>query len=548
MPMNKGKGRVLIVDDEEAICELISHLLEQEGFVPLVALDGKTALQQLRSGSPDAMIVDLNLPDVNGLEILRQAKALDEDLPVMVLTAHAQVHGAVEAMRAAAFDYLAKPWDHEELVRVVHRAVAQRQLSLKIKRMAVQNRGNHDLSEIMGPSEAIGRLIGDLNRVAKSNFSVVIIGETGSGKEVVAHAIHGSGPRAKGPFVPVDAGAIPETLFEAELFGHEKGAFTGALGRKPGRFELANGGTLFLDEILNMPLTAQAKVLRALQEKSFCRVGGTQPIEIDVRVLAAGNQDLDAAVAAGRLRADLFYRLNEFTLRVPPLRQRKEDLLYLAKRFLDLTNQELKKTVAGFSEAAIRVLLNHPWPGNVRQLRSTIRRAVLLAGEVVTEEHLDILQENNEAWRRAASSAPAQGAPAPGYRSRKSWRKAGRRWSGRSCHRHCAKQEATKPRPPACSGWTTRRFRRRSNVTESAQMTKDYEKKEPRQKRSGRRGRRQCGRHPLGTRRLAGKAQRTGGNGRRIAAQRGDTRRGQGDERHLRIHGQGRFGRPGSAG
>ncbi len=414
MPMNKGKGRVLIVDDEEAICELISHLLEQEGFVPLVALDGKTALQQLRSGSPDAMIVDLNLPDVNGLEILRQAKALDEDLPVMVLTAHAQVHGAVEAMRAAAFDYLAKPWDHEELVRVVHRAVAQRQLSLKIKRMAVQNRGNHDLSEIMGPSEAIGRLIGDLNRVAKSNFSVVIIGETGSGKEVVAHAIHGSGPRAKGPFVPVDAGAIPETLFEAELFGHEKGAFTGALGRKPGRFELANGGTLFLDEILNMPLTAQAKVLRALQEKSFCRVGGTQPIEIDVRVLAAGNQDLDAAVAAGRLRADLFYRLNEFTLRVPPLRQRKEDLLYLAKRFLDLTNQELKKTVAGFSEAAIRVLLNHPWPGNVRQLRSTIRRAVLLAGEVVTEEHLDILQENNEAWRRAASSAPAQGAPAPG--------------------------------------------------------------------------------------------------------------------------------------
>jgi DNA-binding NtrC family response regulator len=412
MPMTKEKSQVLIVDDEDEICQLISHLMEREGFVPLVALDGKTALQQLRSASPDMMIVDLQLPDLDGLEILRQAKALDEDLPVVILTAHAKVHGAVEAMRAAAFDYLAKPYDHQELVGVVRRALAQRQLSLKIKQLARQTSASHDLTEIMGPSEAIGRLIGDLNCVAKSNFSVVIIGETGSGKEVVAQAIHASGPRAKGPFVPVDSGAIPETLFEAELFGHEKGAFTGAAARKPGRFEQANGGTLFLDEILNMPLTAQAKVLRALQEKSFCRVGGTQPIKIDVRVLAAGNQDLDAAVAAGRLRADLFYRLNEFTLRVPPLRERKEDLLYLAKRFLDLTNQELNKKVFGFSEPAIQALLDYPWPGNVRQLRSTIRRAVLLASVVVTEEHLDILQENSEAWRCAASPAQAPRASA----------------------------------------------------------------------------------------------------------------------------------------
>jgi len=407
MPMTNGKSKVLIVDDEEEICQLISHLMEQEGLVPLVAQDGKTALQRLRTASPDTIILDLVLPDLDGLEILRQAKALDEDLPVVILTAHAKVPGAVEAMRAAAFDYLAKPYDHEELLRVVHRALAQRQLSLKLKQLARQSSASHDLTELMGPSEAIGRLIGDVNTVAKSNFSVVIIGETGSGKEVVAQAIHASGPRAKGPFVPVDSGAIPEALFEAELFGHEKGAYTGAVDRKAGRFEQANGGTLFLDELLNMPLIAQAKVLRALQEKSFCRVGGTEPIRIDVRVLAAGNSDLDAAVAAGRLRADLFYRLNEFTLRIPPLRQRKEDLLYLAKRFLDLTNQELKKKVLGFSEPAIRTLLNHPWPGNVRQLRSTIRRAVLLAGEVVTEQHLDILQENNEAWRRLAGPARA---------------------------------------------------------------------------------------------------------------------------------------------
>jgi DNA-binding NtrC family response regulator len=407
-PANE-KNRILIVDDEEAICKLISHLLEQEGFVPLVALDGKTALQQLRSAAPDTMIVDFKLPDLDGLEILRQAKALDEDLPVIILTAHAKVHGAVEAMRADAFDYLAKPYDHLELLRVVHRALAQRQLSLKVKQLGRQSSASHDLTEIMGPSEAIGRLISDLNCVAKSNFNVVIIGETGSGKEVVAQAIHGSGPRANGPFVPVDTGAIPDTLFEAELFGHEKGAFTGAGGRRPGRFELANGGTIFLDEVLNMPLAAQAKLLRALQEKTICRVGGTQPIKIDVRVLAAGNQELEAAVASGQLRADLFYRLNEFTLRIPPLRQRKEDLLHLARRFLYLTNQELKKTVLGFTGPAVQALLNHPWPGNVRQLRSTIRRAVLLADEMVTEQHLDILQENHEAWLRAVP--PARPAP-----------------------------------------------------------------------------------------------------------------------------------------
>jgi two-component system nitrogen regulation response regulator GlnG len=412
MSATSERSRILVVDDEEDICKLISHLLKLEGFAPVIALDGKSALQQLRSAAPETMILDFKLPDMDGLEILRQAKDLDKDLPVIILTAHAKVHGAVEAMRADAFDYLAKPYDHLELLRVVHRALAQRQLSLKVKQVASQSIASHDLTEIMGPSEAIGRLIGDLNRVAKSNFNVVIIGETGSGKEVVAQAIHAIGPRAKGPFSPVDTGAIPDTLIEAELFGHENGAYTGAAGRRPGRFEMANGGTLFLDEVLNMPLAAQAKLLRALQEKTICRVGGTQPIKIDVRVLAAGNQELDAAVASGRLRADLFYRLNEFTLRIPPLRQRKEDLLHLARRFLESTNQELQKTVLGFSELAVQSLLNYPWPGNVRQLRSTVRRAVLLADEMVTEEHLDILHENRETSTPAALPAQPPALPA----------------------------------------------------------------------------------------------------------------------------------------
>ena len=408
MRLNNRKSRVLVVDDEPDICELISHLLEHEGIIPLTAHDGRTALQQLRTASPDVMILDLKLPDLDGLEVLRQAKSLDEDLPVVILTAHAGVRGAVEAMRASAYEYLAKPYDHQELIRVIQFALAERQSKLNLKQLGGQIDANHELTEIMGPSDAIGRLIADINRVAQSNFSVVILGETGSGKEVVAQAIHRAGPRAKGPLVPVDCGAIPETLLESELFGHEKGAFTGSVGQKPGKFQLADGGTLLLDEILNMPLSAQAKVLRTLQEKTIYRVGGTHPIAIDTRVLAAGNQDVKAAVAAGRFRMDLFYRLNEFTLQIPPLRQRKEDIIYLAKRFLDLTNLELHKNVHGFAEPAIQTLLNYPWPGNVRQLRSTIRRAVLLADTVVTESHLDILPETGQTAHSVAPSARVQ--------------------------------------------------------------------------------------------------------------------------------------------
>ncbi len=222
-PMTNGKSQVLVVDDEQAICQLISHLLEQEGFVPLVALDGKTALQRLRTASPDMLIVDLKLPDLDGLEILRQAKALDEDLPVVILTAYAEVHGAVEAMRAAAFDYLAKPYDHQKLVRVVRRALAERQFKLKLKQLACQTNASHDLTEIMGPSEAIGRLIDDLNRVAKSNFSVVIIGETGSGKEVVAQAIHGSRPARQRPLCAGGFGRDSRDAFRGGIVRARKG-------------------------------------------------------------------------------------------------------------------------------------------------------------------------------------------------------------------------------------------------------------------------------------------------------------------------------------
>lgn len=253
-----------MVDDESAVCELVSSVLEKERFTPLVAADGRTAMDKLRRECPDTVILDMRLPDATGLELLGRMKVQDEDLPVVVITGYADIPGAVEAIRAGAHDYLAKPFSKEELVRVVRRALSERQLKLKLKHLARQLDAHRELTEIMGPSEAIGRLVTEVNRVAKSNFSVVIIGETGSGKEVVARAIHQASPRANGPFVPVDCGAIPESLLEGELFGYERGAFTGAVGSKRGKFEVAQGGTLFLDEILNLPVGSQAKLLRAL--------------------------------------------------------------------------------------------------------------------------------------------------------------------------------------------------------------------------------------------------------------------------------------------
>jgi DNA-binding NtrC family response regulator len=388
--MKEKSVRILIVDDEEYIRASLTRVMKTEGFKVQVAHNGATALKMIQEELPEVLLVDFKMPGMDGMEVLRRAKELYPDLPVILITAYAEVQGAVDAMRAGAHDYLAKPFDHHEVIRVVHRALAERELKQKLKNLSSQLEDTLSLRKVMGPSDAIGRLISDVNRVAKSDFTVVILGETGSGKELVARAIHHSSHRSEGPFVAIDCGAIPETLLESELFGYEKGAFTGAVVQKPGKFEAAKGGTLLLDEISNMPLSSQVKLLRALQEKKVYRVGGTKPIDVDVRLLVASNQDLGSAIASGAFRSDLFYRLNEFTINIPSLRERKGDIPYLAKRFLETTNIELGKGVKGFSEPATEALLAHDWPGNVRQLRSTIRRAVLLADEMITEMHLDM--------------------------------------------------------------------------------------------------------------------------------------------------------------
>ncbi|MGO9571162.1 MAG: sigma-54-dependent transcriptional regulator [Desulfomonilaceae bacterium] len=388
--MSTSEARILIVDDEKDFCEILFHVVRKEGFAPLVAHDGETALEMVRMGMPDALLLDVKMPGLDGMEVLRQSKKLDPDLPVLMITAYGGLHGAVQAMREGAFDYLAKPLDNRELIEKLRRALANRNPKPKklAAGVAIRHSSMLHLEEIMGPSDAIRKIISDVRLVAASNFTVVIQGETGTGKELVARAIHKASLRHETTMVPLDCGAIPETLFESELFGHEKGAFTGATTRRPGKFEMAQGGTLFLDEIANMPLSSQTKLLRAIQERTFFRVGGRDPVTVDVRLVVATNQDLNTAVSQSKFSRDLLYRLSEFTILIPALRERKEDILHLSNRFVRATNAELNKKVKGFSDTALQILLDHRWPGNVRQLRATVRRAVLQAENLILPDHL----------------------------------------------------------------------------------------------------------------------------------------------------------------
>lgn len=412
--MNKTQGRILIADDEQEIAQSLGYLIHHDGLTPLLARDGTAALQMVRAGDPDVLLVDIQMPGMGGMELLGKVRELDPDLPVILITGFAEVRGAVQAIRAGAHDYLAKPFDHREVLRVVHRALNERQLKLELKQLVQHVRNVIPLRQAFGPSEEVGQLIAAIEKVAKSDFNVVIVGETGSGKELVATAVHQASSRSQGAFVPVDCGAIPETLLESELFGYERGAFTGADQPRTGKIEAARGGTLFLDEISNMGLAFQAKLLRVLQERTLYRLGSTKPIRVDVRLLAASNRDLEELCEAGAFRRDLFFRLNDYSISIPPLRARREDILYLAKRFMDLTNMELGKSIKGFSPSASEAMLGYEWPGNVRQLRSVIRRAVLLSDNIITEEHLN-LRKNADAASVESELNPVSSSPMEGW-------------------------------------------------------------------------------------------------------------------------------------
>ena len=394
--------KILVVDDEAEIRSLLAAVLQSKGYEVVTAEDGAAALEAVPRERPAVILMDLSMPRMNGMDALPELKRLDAELPVIICTAHADLATAVRAMKLGAYDYLTKPFYVELLILTLERAVERHRLHSRIEELKRQGQGS-SLAERMGGSSAIAQVIRQVAQVAESNFTVLVQGETGTGKELVARAIHQQSPRRQAPFVAVDCGAIPETLVESELFGHERGAFTGAQARREGHFQLAKGGTLFLDEIGNVPLATQAKLLRALEQREVHPLGGARAVTVDARIIAATNSELEESVKAGRFRADLYYRLSEFTIALPPLRSRREDIMHLSQRFLDEVSMELRRPVRRISDEAMQVLLHYDWPGNVRELRNVVRKAALLATDVVTPEHIPALSASAPAHSRAVA-------------------------------------------------------------------------------------------------------------------------------------------------
>ena len=388
-----NKAKILVVDDVGNIVKLLSEILKVEGYKVLTANNGQEAVKIMQKQLPDAVIMDMNMPVMNGMEAMKKMKSINPLLPVIFITAFGEIDAAVKAIKLGAYNYITKPFEQENIIITLKNALNELRLKFEIKQLKSNITGITSLTELMGSSNEIKRVFNQVNHVAPTDFTVILYGETGSGKELIAKAIHNQSERRNGKIVTIDCGAIPETLLESELFGYEKGAFTGAEKRKEGFVELASEGTLFLDEISNLSLQMQGKLLRAIEEKRIMRLGGNADIEINVRIIVAGNIMLDKLVKAGKFREDLYHRLNEFTIEVPPLRKRKEDVIYLSRRFLDETNRELSKNVRGFSETVLESLLNYDWPGNVRELKNVVRKSVLLASDLV--ESVSVPNQNS---------------------------------------------------------------------------------------------------------------------------------------------------------
>jgi DNA-binding NtrC family response regulator len=369
------RKQILVVDDEPNLRRVLAAQLARDGYDVHTAEDGAQGLAFLEEHHIDLVITDLRMPNIDGMELLRRSMANDPELPVVMITAHGTVDNAVEALKTGAFDYVTKPFDQEEVRTVVKKALRTRDLAAA---EATRPESSPEVRYgIIGESQAILSVYSILDRVADTPTTVLVTGESGTGKELVARALHESSSRKDKPFIKVNCAAIPKDLMESELFGYEKGAFTGAVGAKPGRFELASGGTLFLDEIGTIPVEMQVKLLRALQESEFERVGGIKTIHVDVRLVAATNSDLRKEIAAGNFRDDLFYRLNVVPIHLPPLRDRDRDTLLLARHFVDKFDARLGKHVDGFEAEVESALLAYPWPGNIRELENVIERAVL---------------------------------------------------------------------------------------------------------------------------------------------------------------------------
>jgi len=410
--------RVLIADDEQDYRDMLSLLARRTGFEPLLAEDGASVLEIMRNEEPDVVLLDNKMPGMDGMAVLRESQRRGWAIPMIIVTAFGSIDSAVHAMKLGAFDYVTKPFCADELLQKIRRALAY--FSQQPAHHGPRHEGPNglNLAELMGPSRYVRKIIADVERVAATDFSVVIEGETGSGKELLAHALHRRSLRAGKPLLPVDCGAIQPSLVESELFGHEKGAFTGADRQHVGKFEAAAGGTLFLDEVQNLSLPVQVKFLRTLQEKQITRVGGRDSVHVDVRLLVATNQNLESLIKDDRFRRDLYHRINEFKIRLPALRERPDDIPYLARSFLAAACSELGKDEPKIAPSAERRLLDYAWPGNVRELRNVMRQAALIADLEIGSEHLRLSDQAAappppdaaaDDWKKA--DAPADNTP-----------------------------------------------------------------------------------------------------------------------------------------
>jgi len=406
-------GKILVVDDEREIRRLLVDFLASDGFETIEAEDGEAAVDLIQKHAADVVVLDLNMPKLDGMDVLRRTADVPARAPIIMLTAVDDLRTAVEAMQLGAYDYLTKPLDHTTLRHQIRRALERQSLLVEIDVLKTQLVQSDSLGALIGGSRDIQDVIRRIRQVAASTFTVLIQGETGTGKELVARAIHHESRRRDRPFIAIDCGAIPDSLIESELFGYEKGAFTGADRRKEGHFTLADGGTLFLDEVANLPVATQAKLLRVLQERTVWRLGARTPTPIDVRIVAACNVSLESAAKTGAFREDLYYRLSEFPIVVPTLRARRDDIQALAAHFLEEAGLELQRPVRGFTDDASRALLAHGWPGNVRELRNVVRRAVLVSDGVVTATDLALPEA------KPSGDAGAGAAAAPEFASLK---------------------------------------------------------------------------------------------------------------------------------
>ncbi len=408
------RARILVADDEPNLRRVLHAILRREGHEVVQAVDGSEALSMLEG--VDVVITDLRMPKVDGMEVLRTAVRTQPQVPVIMVTAYGSVGQAVEAIKAGAFDYIEKPFEQDQIRLVIEKAVKQAAANRVAPRQALyatdeqeEQKGRYGL---VGDSAEMHAIFGVIEKVADSPSTVLITGESGTGKELVAKALHEHSSRKHGPFIKINCAAIPKTLMESELFGYEKGAFTGATSSKPGRFELADGGTLFLDEIGEIPVEMQVKLLRAIQESEFERVGGIKTIKVDVRLITATNRDLEQEIARGNFRDDLYYRLNVVPLQIPPLRKRRGDIPLLVRHIIKRFNERLKKNVLGIDDDALVALEGHAWPGNIRELENVLERTILFSkSERIARA--DLPEELGQAAAAASGPVPSPTATAP---------------------------------------------------------------------------------------------------------------------------------------